>query len=83
MQDRKAGAVGRFSLATASLCCVRAISRHCFCIYDKGVSPFVKRYVIYPFPGKRASLVACICKYQNRDFAQTVELLRSFGHGDT
>jgi hypothetical protein len=51
--------------------------------YDKGVVPFVKRYVIYPFPGKRASLVACICKYQNRDFAQTVSLLRSFGHGYT
>jgi len=28
--------------------------------YYKGVSPFRERYVIYPFPGKRASLVVTI-----------------------
>jgi len=46
--------------------------------YYKGVIPFMKRYVIYPFPGKRASLVVCICKYQNRVFALSEAVTKEF-----
>jgi hypothetical protein len=45
---------------------------------DKGGIPFVKRYVIYPFSGKRASLVVCICKHPGRVFAPSGAATKEF-----
>jgi len=46
--------------------------------YDKGVIPFVERYVIYPFLGKRASLVVCICIYPGKVFAPSGLVIEEF-----